>query len=125
MRLTRPTIVLCSALALLTGCARNGTHLASTAIVAAEGQSFYLFRQGYQCGGPLPASPLLASWVDRIQVVEGKLVRWGSRCGGEGLPVPPAELSRLRLSPDGATLTLGDAVYRRSADPLKEAEARP
>lgn len=127
-------IALLSALAsILSGCHFLAPHLRapasaappSAAFAAADGKAFYLFRSGYQCGGPMPASPLLASWVDRIEIVEGRFVRWGSRCGGEGLPLPENELRSARLSSDGTTLMIGKEVYRQSADPIKEAEMQP
>lgn len=93
--------------------------------VSVEGKSFYLFRSGFTCGGQLPGTPTLASWVDRIEVHNGRLVRWGSRCGGEGLPLPPDEHAAARLSNDGTQLIVADKVYRISADPRHEAEVQP
>ena len=118
---------------LLAGCAMPAEHPqamsksidAATGFAAAEGKSCYVFRAGYKCGGPLAGAQQLASWVDKIEVVEGRLVRWGSRCGGEGLPVPAAERATARLSHDAMTLTLDGKAYRQSADPVKEAETNP
>ena len=90
-----------------------------------EGKSFYLFRPGFLCGGQAPEAPPLPSWVDRIEVHNGHLVRWGSRCGGEGLPLPAEERAAARLSHDGTRLTIAGKVYRLSADPRHEAEVRP
>lgn len=92
---------------------------------SAEGKSFYLFRSGFTCGGPVPGTPTVASWVDRIEVHNGHLVRWGSRCGGEGLPLPPDEHAVARLSDDGTRLIVADKVYRLSVDPRHEAEVQP
>lgn len=123
--------VLWAIAAVVAGCAKQGAQPATTMIsdspgfAAAEGKAFYLFRAGSKCGGPMPGSPLVASWVDKIEVIEGQLVRWGSRCGGEGLPVPQEERVKARLNFEGSTLTLGGEVYRLSADPIKEAEALP
>lgn len=92
---------------------------------SAEGRSFYLFRSGFKCGGQVPGTPVVASWVDRIEVHNGRLVRWGSRCGGEGLPLPPDEHAAARLSDDGTRLIVADKVYRVSTDPRREAEVQP
>jgi hypothetical protein len=91
----------------------------------AEGRSFYLFRAGFACGGQLPGTPPVPSWVDRIEVHNGHLVRWGSRCGGEGLPLPAEERAAARLSQDGTRLIVAGKVYRLSADPRHEAEVQP
>jgi len=122
--------VLCALAALVPGCAEQGVRPATanfvgTGLTAAEGKSFYLFRPGYKCGGPMPGGPLVASWVDKVEVVEGKLVRWGSRCGGEGLPVSEAERQQARLNADSSVLTLDGTAYRQSGDPIKDAEALP
>ena len=93
-------------------------------IARLDGKAFYRFRAGYTCGGPIHGSPLMASWVDKIEIVEGRLIRWGSRCGGEGLPLPTEERRTLRVSADGTTLTLAGVTYRQSADPVLEAEGR-
>ena len=118
---------------LLAGCEMPAEHPQTAAksieagpgFAAAEGKSFYVFRVGYKCGGPLAGAPQLASWVDKIEVVEGRLVRWGSRCGGEGLPVPAAERATARLSHDAMTLMIDGKAYRQSVDPVKEAETNP
>ncbi len=93
-------------------------------IARLDGKAFYLFRAGYKCGGPIHGSPLMPSWVDKIEIVEGRLIRWGSRCGGEGLPLPTEERRALRVSADGTTLTLAGVTYRQSANPVLEAEGR-
>jgi len=117
--------------AMIAGCAQDGARPATStlsvapAIAAAEGKAFYLFRAGYKCGGPMGGGELVASWVDKVEVVEGKLLRWGSRCGGEGLPVPDEERRTAKLNADATTLTLGGATYRLSADPVKEAGTTP
>ena len=117
--------------ALISGCGLFTSHPSRTGepprngIAKADGKAFYLFRAGYKCGSPMPDIMLLASWVDKIEIVEGRLVRWGSRCGGQGLPLPEDERRSARISADGATLTLLGVTYRQSADPIKEAEARP
>jgi hypothetical protein len=95
------------------------------AFALAEGKSFYLFRPGFRCGGPTPEAPPVPSWVDRIEVHNGHLVRWGSRCGGEGLPLPADERAAARLSHDGTRLIVAGKVYRLSADDRHEAEQRP
>lgn len=129
--MTKTLIMLASATALLAGCTLHRSPPATTAITVApapfaavEGKSFYLFERGFTCGGPVPGAPQVPSWADRIEVVEGRLVRWGSRCGGEGLPVAEAEQRAARLSADGVTLTLGGHMFRQSADPVKQAEAQ-
>jgi hypothetical protein len=119
--------------ALLFGCEASASRPRTAAarieagpgFAAAEGRSFYIFHAGYKCGGPMGVSPQVASWVDKIEVVDGRLVRWGSRCGGEGLPVPEAERARARLNRTATTLTIGDKIYRQSADPVKDAEGTP
>ncbi|WP_421849624.1 hypothetical protein [Novosphingobium sp.] len=113
------------------GCGHYGDHPPRSAdppgraIAGLDGKAFYLFRAGYKCGGPMHASQLMASWVDKIEIVEGRLIRWGSRCGGEGLPLPPEERRTLRVSADGKTLTLAGITYRQSADPIQDAEVQP
>jgi hypothetical protein len=116
--------------ATISGCGLSGVHPrsidpSSQAIARLDGKAFYLFRAGYKCGGPIHGSPLVASWVDKIEIVEGRLVRWGSRCGGEGLPLPEEERRTLRVSADGTQLTLAGVIYRQSADPILEAEGLP
>jgi hypothetical protein len=130
MKMKQVTVI-CAFAALVAGCANQGAQPATAAVsvgpsfAAVEGKAFFLFRAGNKCGGPMPGSPLIASWVDKVEVVEGRLVRWGSRCGGEGLPVSDEERGKARLNSDGSMLTLGGVVYRQSANPIKEAESLP
>lgn len=113
------------------GCGHYGDHPSRSvhppgqSIARLDGKAFYLFRAGYKCGGPMHPSPLMASWVDKIEVVEGRLIRWGSRCGGEGLPLPEEERRTLQVSADGKTLSLAGVTYRQSADPIRDAEVQP
>jgi hypothetical protein len=117
--------------ATISGCGHYGDHPHRSAdppgrgIARLDGKAFYLFRAGYKCGSPMQASPLLASWVDKIEIVEGRPIRWGSRCGGEGLPLPEEERRTLHVSADGRTLTLAGVTYRQSADPVRDAETQP
>lgn len=124
------TIGMVGMLLLLTACDDVPPPAASAAAPPgvfgiAEGKSFYLFRADFTCGGQLPDGPPLASWVDRIEVHNGRLVRWGSRCGGEGLPLPAEERAVAQLNHDGTRLTVAGKVYHLSADPKHEAEVRP
>lgn len=130
MKLKSLAILLASA-EIIAGCSQQTSRPATASITvgsnlaAAEGQAFYRFQAGYKCGGAIAGDTTVASWVDKVEVIEGKLVRWGSRCGGEGLPVPEAERRTAQLSADGSTLTLGGVTYRRSANPAKDAEFMP
>ena len=107
----------------LAGCAPHG-RLTMADLTALDGTSWYLFAAGNTCTGPM-GGPAQASWADKIEVVDGRMVRWGSRCGGEGLPVPAAERATARFSADHRTLSLGGHTYRQSADPVREAEGQP
>ena len=132
-KMIKQTTALTLLTALVAGCAQSAPPPQTAAATidvapgfgAAEGRTFYIFRAGYKCGGPMASSPQVASWVDKVEVRDGRLVRWGSRCGGEGLPVPEAERTTARLNRDATTLTIGGKTYRQSTDPEKEAEGRP
>lgn len=124
-------LILMASAGLIAGCSQQAARPATTSITvgpslaAAEGQAFYRFQAGYKCGGALSGDSTVSSWVDKVEVIEGKLIRWGSRCGGEGLPVSAAEQGTARLSADGNTLTLGGVAYRRSANPAKDGGFAP
>ncbi|WP_168727427.1 MULTISPECIES: hypothetical protein [Sphingomonas] len=115
--------------ATISGCATDqGGMPDSKAIVGSgarfasvEGKQFYLFQPGFTCIAPIPGSAPMPSWVDRIEVIEGKLIRWGSRCNNEGLTLPAAELADAKLGAD-QTLVIAGKTYRVSAQPEKEAE---
>lgn len=94
---------------------------ADTRFASVEGKQFYLFQPGFTCAAPIPGSAPMPSWVDRIEVIEGKLIRWGSRCNNEGLTLPAAELASAKLGAD-QTLVIAGKTYRVSAQPEKEAE---
>lgn len=107
----------------LAGCALFAPRPAP-AFAQVEGATFYLFRPGYACASPMDGSKV-ASWVDKVEVREGHLLRWGTRCGGAGVPVPAAERAGARIGSDGQTITLDGKVYRRSADPEHDAGGKP
>jgi hypothetical protein len=100
----------------------KGLVITDTRFASVEGKAFYLFKLGFTCTAPVPGSAPVASWLDKIEVIDGKLIRWGTRCNGEGLPLPPAEAASAKLGADGLTLTIGGTLYHRSGQPTKEAE---
>lgn len=107
----------------LAGCAHHG-RMTMADLAALDGTAYYLFAAGHTCTGP-HGGPAQASWTDKVEVIDGKLVRWGTRCTGEGLPVPAAERATARFSADHRTLDLGGHTYRQSADPVREAGGQP
>jgi len=129
------------AVAMLSGCVSMSNHRAPAnapvmghspapkAIVvvddrftSVEGKAFYIFKPDFTCTAPMPGAPAVSSWLDKVEVIEGKLIRWGTRCNGEGLPLTPAEDASAKLSDDGLTLTIGGVLYHRSGQPTKKTE---
>ncbi|MEY2884416.1 MAG: hypothetical protein RL490_2140 [Pseudomonadota bacterium] len=107
--------------------ARRDAAARAERLQKAEGRSFYQYEADYRCHGFMPDAGGLASWKDRIEVRDGRFVRWGDRCNNQGIGLDAAKAGDSVLSDDLQTLTVAGVVYRHAKDPkaaLAGAEAK-